>query len=354
MPTQPEILQRPRAFDHPALTISPANCVLIVDGPYDHDLKMLARHQSWATTMSMPTNNMHPDTTIRVAMAAGLRSTLVLFRGPHTLSAHDSTQPGVSEGQALKSSHSTSRNTKMGNIFSKHRNRSNQNGYATVPAHAPGVDNRPYAQHPSYSQKIDPRDQRRPQYQHEQQYQQPQPYQQPQQYTQPPPPSTVAHPTGWRRPGQQAASQPPKPIAPRKIKAEYLLQVTCLHCEKGCGGCPITPNLNGNVLQGRRKAYRDPANAGGAQPWTLAVDFCSFGSRFSKSKKAETAITRVCKGIDRAYEDRGIGSTYGGGGAKPGMFGRGGDKIAPSTGPFHVDALLDALDEVGVEYESSV
>lgn len=249
----------------------------------------------------------------------------------------------------------------MGNIFSKHKNRSNQNGYGPAPTHAPSVDNRPYAQHPSYSQKIDPRDQRWPQHQHEQQYQRPQPYQQPQQYTQPlsaqiqpPPPSTVANPTSRRRPGQQAASQPPKRIASHKIKAEYLLQVTCLHCEKGCGGCPITPNLNGNVLQGRRKAYRNPANVGGAQPWTLAVDFCSNDSRFSsKSKDAETAITRVCKGIDRTYEDSGMGSTYGGRGANPGMFGRRGDKI-PSTGPFQVDALLDALEEVGIKYESTV
>lgn len=49
-----------------------------------------------------------------------------------------------------------------------------------------------------------------------------------------------------------------------------------------------------------------------------------------------------------------MGSTYGGGGVTPGLFGRGGDKIARAPGPFEVDELLDALEEVGVEFTSSV
>lgn len=228
----------------------------------------------------------------------------------------------------------------MGSFFSKSKkNRPNQGGYAPIPASAP-------------TQKIDPRDQRPPPYHQHQQhqlYQPPQPYAQPlSAQTQQPPPSTVARLTGKR-------------LASKKIKPEYVLRVACLDCAKRGKDCLITPDLNGNVLDGRRHAYRDPTYAGGRpQPWTLAIDFCGQFS-WRQREVVVAALKRVCgggAGGDRAYEaDEGLGSSYGGGGVcSAWSHGRAGGKPAGGAvpGPFQVDVLLGELREKNVRFESSV
>jgi hypothetical protein len=139
--------------------------------------------------------------------------------------------------------------------------------------------------------------------------------------------------------------------APKNIKAEYILRVTCLECAERHEPCSITRDMNPSLQD--RRAYRDPANAGGAQEWTLAIDFCSWAAYADKSRRAQEAVKRACGGADLTYRDEGMGSTYGGRGVKPGLFGRGGDKVAAS-GPFHVDTLLRALREIGVKYTTSV
>jgi len=140
--------------------------------------------------------------------------------------------------------------------------------------------------------------------------------------------------------------------APKNIKAEYILHVTCLDCARRHQPCSITRDLNPSLQD--RRAYRNPANAGGAQEWTIAIDFCSYSAMREMSPRAEEAVKRACGGADRTYRDEGMGSTYGGGGVRPGLFGRGGDKVAPASGPFQVDALLGALRAIGVEFRSSI
>ena len=140
--------------------------------------------------------------------------------------------------------------------------------------------------------------------------------------------------------------------ARKNIKTEYVLQVTCLDCAYRGKGCDIARDVNAS-LQNRR-AYRDPDNAGGAQGWTLAIDFCSYGSMREKSWRAQEAVKRACGGADLTYRDEGMGSTYGGRGVRPGFFGRGGDKVASTSRPFQVDALLDALRAIGVGFRTSV
>lgn len=140
--------------------------------------------------------------------------------------------------------------------------------------------------------------------------------------------------------------------APRNIKTEYILHVTCLDCTQRRQQCPITRDMNPSLQD--RRAYQDPANGGGAQDWTLAIDFCSFATMRDKSRHAQDAVKGACGGADLTYRDEGMGSTYGGGGVRPGLFGRGGDRAAPASGPFQVDALLRALKGIGVRYQSSI
>jgi hypothetical protein len=204
----------------------------------------------------------------------------------------------------------------MGNLFSKEkRNRSHNNGYAPIPA--PAVDSGPYTQHPSYSHKIDPRDQR-----HQQ-------YQQPQQYSQQVQPKTARH----------------------KILAEYYLHVTCSDCKRQ-QDCKFTPDLNANLIGEKRgNAYRDPANAGGKRPWTVSIDCCSWGE-MEKRKDVEDVLKRVCGAKDRAYPDVDMGSTQDANGSHR-FFGRG--KKAPALEePFEVDAFLRALRVKGIKFTSSV
>ncbi|KAK3291479.1 uncharacterized protein B0H64DRAFT_246612 [Chaetomium fimeti] len=322
---------------------------------------MLARHHSWATTTSKHFN-MHSDSTIRVAMVAGLRTSLVLFRGLHALPAHDLAQAGLLEPQPPKASRPAPANSKMGNCFSQEeKHRPQQNGYAPVPA--PAINNGGHSQHPGY--KIDPREQReqrqqqypqsQPQYPQPQQHQQPRPYQRAQQYPQHPIASTSAtnaRPTGRRRASQQPQSKPSN----KKILNEYRIQVTCSDCTERSQDCLITNDLNMNKIDLRRRfAYRDPANAGDAQLWTVSIDFCSNEAKYStKRANAERVIERFCGGSDRAYDDVGMGSTYGAMGLRSHGWGASRAKAAPYTGPFEVDALLDALDEAKVTYTSDV
>ncbi|KAH6842246.1 hypothetical protein B0I37DRAFT_194470 [Chaetomium sp. MPI-CAGE-AT-0009] len=279
---------------------------------------MFARRHSWAMATSKHLN-MHTETPIRVAVAKGLRTSLVLFRGLHALPAHDLTQAGLIDSQAPKVSPPTSANSKMGNLFSKEkRHGSHNNDYAPIPA--PAVDSGRYTQHPSYSHKIDPRDQR-----HQQ-------YQQPQQYSQQVQPKT----------------------APRKILAEYYLDVTCSYCKQQ-QDCKFIPDLSANVLT-RRNAYRDPSNAGGERPWTLSIDCCSDFVEQRKCGDAADVLKRFCGGQDRAYADVGPGSTHVANGSHR-FFGRekaAAEEEAALEEPFEVDALLQALRVKGVKFTSSV
>ncbi|KAK4244852.1 hypothetical protein C7999DRAFT_16902 [Corynascus novoguineensis] len=315
-------------------------------------------------------------TTIKVAMATGLRSSLVLFRDLHLLGTQTLAQGVLQQSPVLPSSPSSihyrptdleANNSEMGNLFSKEKRRSKhgRRGYSPI------EDNGRYPQESlSGRSKIDPRDafpqkdwyqgqiqqqrqleqyKQRPRQGDQSRRQQHQPQPRPPQHApyQPQRQQNLKHQELQQQQQQQQQAQKRRQQQPQDILPEYeLVQVSCLYHKDDPMSCPFVPDLNSNMAN--RFAYRDPANDGRqCRKWKLAVDFCSLAALRS-GKQAADLLTATMG--DRTYGDP---YSEGNDMARRGKKKFGG-RFASSQeqrAPFSIEELLNELERLGARYE---
>ncbi|KAK3987276.1 hypothetical protein QBC44DRAFT_295409 [Cladorrhinum sp. PSN332] len=168
------------------------------------------------------------------------------------------------------------------------------------------------------------------------------------------------------RPGS-SASESQAPLMPRphhqkrttsssrSPKPEYRLRLQCTDCTRRNVRCRIAPDLNcnGNTLAYQSplsSSHRSSSSAAGIvaknqhnnqlKEWTLAADFCGW------SRTREVAIQVLGKHMR-------VNSHEGGGNEKKKRHG-GGSFGDAALKPFRVEDLLEELDRMGVRYESSL
>ncbi|KAK4168290.1 hypothetical protein QBC43DRAFT_310022 [Cladorrhinum sp. PSN259] len=237
-----------------------------------------------------------PQQTIKTAMAAGLGSSLFIFRGLSSISSHILQEASRPSSSSSTSSSTTSRqSSEMGSCHSS-------------PEDGARKGHRRAGSSESSQALLNPRPAS-----HSQQQQQQQNHQQ-------------KH--------SRTYSRSPKP--------EYRLRLECADCKRRNVMCRIAPDLNCN---GNTLAYASPlshrsssasAVAGKQQlkEWTLTVDFCGW------TGKRETALQVLGKHMRINSSD--VGEKSGSG--REGSNGK----------PFRVDDLLEELDSRGVKYESCI